>query len=108
LKGFENELFSKNTGWMKDFYLITIEIHDWMLPHKSPSQNFFREHSKEIRKTNNLTQRQLAIKLSVYQSYVSKVELGQKNLNIIELKDYLKGYNYYLVEFLNTLDKNVT
>ena len=49
IEGFENELFSKNTGWMKDFYLITIEIHDWMLPHKSPSQNFFREHSKESR-----------------------------------------------------------
>ena len=59
----------------------------------------------EIRKTNNFTQRQLARRLSVYQSYVSKVELGQKNLNIIELKDYLKGLNYSLNEFLNFLDK---
>jgi transcriptional regulator with XRE-family HTH domain len=59
----------------------------------------------EIRKTNNFTQRQLARRLSVYQSYVSKVELGQKNLNIIELEDYLKGLNYSLIEFLNTLDK---
>ncbi len=49
IEGFENQLFSKNTRWMKDFYLITIEIHDWMVPHKSPSQNFFREHSKESR-----------------------------------------------------------
>ena len=58
----------------------------------------------ELRKTNNLTQRQLARRLSVYQSYVSKVELGQKNLNIIELEDYLKGLNYSLIEFLNILD----
>jgi transcriptional regulator with XRE-family HTH domain len=62
----------------------------------------------EIRKTKNFTQRQLARRLSVYQSYVSKVELGQKNLNIIELEDYLKGLNYSLIEFLNTLDKNIT
>ena len=59
----------------------------------------------EIRKTKNFTQRQLARRLSVYQSYVSKIELGQKNLNIIELEDYLKGLNYSLIEFLNTLDK---
>ena len=58
----------------------------------------------ELRKTNNLTQRQLARRLSVYQSYVSKVELGQKKLNIIELNHYLKGLNYSLIEFLNILD----
>ena len=58
----------------------------------------------ELRKTNNLTQRQLARRLSVYQSYVSKVELGQKNLNIIELEDYLKDLDYSLIEFLNILD----
>ena len=58
----------------------------------------------ELRKTNNLTQRQLARRLSVYQSYISKVELGQKNLNIFELKDYLKALNYSLIEFLKILD----
>ena len=49
IEGFEDELFSKNTKWMKEFYLITLEIHDWMLPRKSTSSNFFREHSKESR-----------------------------------------------------------
>jgi len=49
IEGFEDELFSKNTEWMKVFYLITLEIHDWMLPQKAVSQNFFREHSKESR-----------------------------------------------------------
>jgi transcriptional regulator with XRE-family HTH domain len=58
----------------------------------------------EIRKTNDFTQRDLARRLSVYQSYISKVELGQKNLNIFELKDYLKALNYSLIEFLNILD----
>ena len=49
IEGFEDELFSKNTEWMKVFYLITLEIHDWMLPRKSVSKNLFREHSKESR-----------------------------------------------------------
>ena len=72
------------------------------------NQELICKHLIEIRKANNLTQRHLARRLSVYQSYVSKVELGQKNLNIIELEDYLKGLDYSLIEFLNTLDKNVT
>jgi FkbM family methyltransferase len=49
IEGFEDELFSRNTQWMKVFYLITLEIHDWMLPRKAISKNFFREHSKESR-----------------------------------------------------------
>jgi len=49
IEGFEHELFSKKTNWIKDFYLITLEIHDWMMPQQSPSQNFFHEHSKENR-----------------------------------------------------------
>ena len=49
IEGFEDELFSRNTQWIKVFYLITLEIHDWMLPKKAISKNFFREHSKESR-----------------------------------------------------------
>lgn len=49
IEGFEDELFSKNTEWMKAFYLITIEIHDWMLPRKAISKNFFKAHAKESR-----------------------------------------------------------
>ena len=42
-----------------------------------------------LRKKNQLTQRALANKLSVNQSYVSKVELGQRRLDILELKKIL-------------------
>ena len=49
IEGFENQLFSKNTQWMSLFYLITLEIHDWMLPRQAPSKNFLNEHSKESR-----------------------------------------------------------
>ena len=49
IEGFEDSLFSKNTEWMSKFYLITLEIHDYMLPKKAISKNFFREHSKDSR-----------------------------------------------------------
>jgi len=49
IEGFEDDLFSRNTDWMKEVYLITMEIHDWMLPRKAASKNFFRKHSHESR-----------------------------------------------------------
>jgi FkbM family methyltransferase len=41
IEGHEKELFKKNTKWVKLFDVIIIELHDWMLPHKNISLNFF-------------------------------------------------------------------
>jgi FkbM family methyltransferase len=41
IEGFEGELFSKNLEWVGKFKVIAIEIHDWMLPGKAVSSNFF-------------------------------------------------------------------
>ena len=45
IEGFEKELFTKNLNWMNDFHLISIEIHDWMLPGQAISAPFFRAHA---------------------------------------------------------------
>jgi FkbM family methyltransferase len=42
IEGFEQNLFYKNFEWMKDFLIIIIEIHDWMIPNKSISSNFIK------------------------------------------------------------------
>ena len=42
IEGFEDNLFSKNYDWIDKFNIIIIEIHDWMLPGKSSSYNFFK------------------------------------------------------------------
>ena len=57
-----------------------------------------------LRKENHLTQRGLAKKLSVGQSYISKVELGQRRLDILELKQYLKALNYSIIQFLPEIE----
>jgi len=46
IEGFESDLFSLDSEWINDFYLIIIELHDWMLPGTASSRNFLREISK--------------------------------------------------------------
>ena len=42
IEGAEEDLFSKNTEWMRDFPLIIIELHDWMLPFSGSTKNFLK------------------------------------------------------------------
>ena len=49
IEGFERDLFAKNTDWLKDCYLLIIELHDWMLPKSGSSNAFLRAVSKEAR-----------------------------------------------------------
>ena len=50
------------------------------------------------------TSRELAKKLSITQSYVSKVESGQRRLDVLELKKYLHILNYSIEQFLSELN----
>ena len=69
--------------------------------HKSLRENLDSNDYKKIRqklislrKENHFTQRELSNKLSVPQSFVSKVELGQRRLDLLEIKQYLQELNY--------------
>jgi FkbM family methyltransferase len=46
IEGSEDDLFSTNDGWVDQFPLIIIELHDWMLPGTSNSKNFLSAISK--------------------------------------------------------------
>ena len=41
IEGGEQELFRSNMGWVLAFPLIIIELHDWMIPGRATSRNFF-------------------------------------------------------------------
>jgi FkbM family methyltransferase len=45
IEGGEENVFSGNTDWLNLFPLVIIELHDWMLPFKNVSKNFFRNIS---------------------------------------------------------------
>jgi FkbM family methyltransferase len=42
IEGGEAELFRDNVGWVAEFAVIVIELHDWLLPGTSNSRNFRR------------------------------------------------------------------
>jgi FkbM family methyltransferase len=42
IEGFESDLFSDNTEWLQEVYVVYIEPHDWMLPGKATSRSFQR------------------------------------------------------------------
>ena len=55
---------------------------------------------KEARQRANLKQQDVADKLKKPQSYVSKIESGEKRLDVVELKKFAKVYkkdiNYFI------------
>lgn len=42
IEGFQAALFEKNTGWVGDIDLISLELDDWQFPWAGTSNNFFR------------------------------------------------------------------
>lgn len=51
IEGFEKDLFSKNTGWLADTFVVHIELHDWLFPGKGtslPFQKAIAQHDFEL------------------------------------------------------------
>ena len=49
IEGFESNLFKQNTEWIDQFFVLMIELHDWMLPYQSNSRNFLKAISQYAR-----------------------------------------------------------
>jgi transcriptional regulator with XRE-family HTH domain len=74
---------------------------------------FTRKHERlrqllvEVRKKANLTQEQLAARLARPQSFVSKVERGERRLDVVEFFDFVAAIGldgYTLLRVLNEDD----
>lgn len=58
----------------------------------------------ELRESKDVTQVELALRLGKPQSYVSKVEILERRLDVIELCDWLNAIHVKITDFINQLD----
>jgi transcriptional regulator with XRE-family HTH domain len=69
----------------------------------SRHNEIFLDMLKRTRKRRRLRQRDLAVLLGRHQGLVSKVERGERRLDVIELRDWLTALDIDFVEFLSEL-----
>lgn len=58
------------------------------------------ETLRQARERAGLTQQQVAKKLKVYASFVSKCESGERRIDVVELAAFCKAYRLDLIDFL--------
>lgn len=63
---------------------------------------------REVRQAAELTQVQLAERLGQSQSFVSKVEKGERRLDVIQLRTICQALNTSLPEFVARLEERLT
>ena len=72
-----------------------------MKPIHTPEYTRMRERLKEARKAAGMTQEKVAEELGRPQSFVSKVETGERRIDPTELKTFAKLYGKPLTFFLD-------
>lgn len=65
----------------------------------------FLKHLKQTRKKASITQEQLAESLGQTQSFISKVERGERRLDLVELRAFCKALGVDFSLFASQLDK---
>jgi transcriptional regulator with XRE-family HTH domain len=60
-----------------------------------------------LRTNAGITQTELANALQMPQSFISKIETGERKINIIELNELCKALGSNIVEFVTVLEKEI-
>lgn len=67
-------------------------------------RKIFCQTLKSMRRGHHLTQKQVAKKLGVTQSYISKIERDNRGIDVLELMDYCHAAGISLTEFAARLE----
>jgi len=74
----------------------------------SPEQRHFLALLRQVRQNAGLTQADLAERLAVPQSRVSDYERGERQMDLMELRQYCAAVEVDLVEFVKRFDALVS
>ncbi len=64
----------------------------------------FLRHLRNVREKTGLTQQQVAERLALTQTFISKCERGERRLDIIELRDFCTAIGISLEQFVAELE----
>jgi len=62
---------------------------------------------KKAREEKSLTQSELAERLGQTQSFVSKVERGERRLDVVELRAFCQSIGITFLTFIDTFDRSL-
>lgn len=71
------------------------------------NQNILESLLKELRVNAGMRQIDVAIKLGIQQSMVSKYEVGERRLDILEVRKLCELFHISLSEFSNLLEERI-
>ena len=84
------------------YYFSTVEKSLNKINHK-----IFLELLYQLRMSSGDTQKSLAEKLDVPQSFISKVENGERRLDVIELLEFCRALNTTITDFVIALEHKI-
>lgn len=74
----------------------------------TPDQEKLQILLRQIRREANLSQAEVAQRLGLPQSFVSKYELGERRLDVLEIRQICKAVGISLEDFVRKLEEILT
>ncbi len=65
----------------------------------------FGQRLKEIRISKNISQEDLSFKSELHRTYISSVELGKRNISLINIEKLAKALDCQIIDFFTTKNK---
>ena len=88
-----------------DFTLLSSAVRRMEKSIYSDEYTKFLDHLKQTRKKASVTQEQLAKSIGQNQSFVSKVERGERRLDLVELRAFCNALGVDFPSFVSQLDE---